>query len=262
MPRRVIRPNRPVFSNRPSRLKADKRRLPWGLVLKVAVIIAILVAGGSWFKINQVSVSGMHTLDSAAIRKQTQVIMASRLGWNNLLIIDSGGLGKALILKEPQLKTVMVERHWPHTLIVKVTEKQPTVNWQTGGRVYLLDIDGSIIGLVDATHSSLPTIIDTANLPVQAGQRVVGPHFMRFIEDLLNQFHSQTSLQIIGLSVPSTTSELYVTTGKGYTVKFDTAREASEQINDLKLVLTQLDREHKHPAEYIDLRIAHKAYYK
>ena len=58
------------------------------------------------------------------------------------------------------------------------------------------------------------------------------------------------------------TLDLYAKTDKGYVVIFDTSRPVGEGIGDLKVVLASLAAQKRTPAEYIDLRVSGKAYYK
>ena len=109
---------------------------------------------------------------------------------------------------------------------------------------------------------TLPVVEESTNLPVKIGDRVVPASFIGFCSGLIETLPKKSGLQITGMRVPDTTSELYVVTNRGYYLKFDTTRSSSEQVGDLKIVLDTLARQKKTPAEYIDLRIAGKAYYK
>ena len=105
----------------------------------------------------------------------------------------------------------------------------------------------------------MATVIDTANIPVKPGDRVAPGRFVRFTQDIADGLPSQTGLRIENFQVPESTSEVYVKTDKGYLIKFDTTRSALEQLKDLALVIKNLNG--KVPAQYIDLRVAGRAYY-
>jgi hypothetical protein len=64
------------------------------------------------------------------------------------------------------------------------------------------------------------------------------------------------------MDVKETTFDLHVTTDKGYKLIMDTSRPVEEGTRDLKAVLALLASQKKAPTEYVDLRIAGKAYYK
>lgn len=105
----------------------------------------------------------------------------------------------------------------------------------------------------------MATVIDTANIPVKPGDRVAPSRFVRFVEDLSGQFNAKTGLAIDNFQVPESTSEVYAKTNKGYLIKLDTTRPAADQLADLALVLKNLNG--KIPSQYIDLRVAGRAYY-
>lgn len=164
-----------------------------------------------------------------------------------------------MIQHNNRLRDVSLGRQWPSTLLVKVTERQPSLNWQTGGQTYLLDNDGSIIGISD--DATKPTVVDTSNLPVKPGDRVAPARFVDFCLKMVEQV-SAMGLGVVSLRITDTTNEVQATINKGYAIKFDSTRDVTDQISDLRLVLDTLAKQQKKPTEYVDLRIQGKAYYR
>ncbi|HUC20505.1 MAG TPA: FtsQ-type POTRA domain-containing protein [Candidatus Polarisedimenticolaceae bacterium] len=179
----------------------------------------------------------------------------------SLLLVNTSGLGDYLLEREPAIKSVRVSRKLPRTLVVTIIERQPSLNWKTAGNSYLLDANGTIIGPTAGEYAKLPTITDSNNLPVGAGDRVVPTAFVGFCRELVGLLPG-VGYQVSGMSVPASTSEVYVQTTNNITLKFDTTRPAGEEVADLKQVQLELKRAKKQPTQYIDLRIQHKAYYK
>jgi cell division septal protein FtsQ len=176
---------------------------------------------------------------------------------DNLLTLSSAKLSTSLIALDPQLKAVEISRVWPHSIRVVVTAKQPALAWSTGNQSYLLDRDGTVIGNLP-NGSTLPTVVDGSNLPVQKGQQVVTATFVTFCNELLTDI-PKTGITITGLRVQDTTFDLYAQTNRGYQLIFDTTRPAADEVADLMTVEKTLAG--KTPAHYIDMRIAGKAYY-
>lgn len=259
--RQVAFPGRPVYGKRPDKPKSRRVWVSWDrikLIGKVLLLGAAIVFAYRLFTIKSITVTGTSRVSSQRIEVAAQASMSRHWLARNLLTLSVGKFESDLLSGQSEIKSVEVNRQWPNRLQLIVTERQPTLNWETGGVNYLLDLDGTIIGPSDV---SLPTVVDSTNLPVKPGDRVAPTQFVDFaarLADLLKQ----KKLGVVEMRVPDTTSELYIKVTKGYVVKFDTERGAEAEVNDLEKVLATLAQLNKTPAEYIDLRIEGKAYYR
>ncbi len=153
-----------------------------------------------------------------------------------------------------------MKRKWFHGVIVTATLKQPSLGWSTGNQIYVLDKDGTVIG-VAAGSVSFPVVYDGSNLPVAVGQRVASVHFVDFVSSIVPAL-AASGITVTRLDIKDTTFDLAAQTNKGYRLLFDTSRGAAEEVADLNAVQRLLVTQKRTPAEYIDLRIAGKAYYK
>jgi hypothetical protein len=90
---------------------------------------------------------------------------------------------------------------------------------------------------------------------------VTTSRFVAFVGELVPAL-AANGIGATSLDVKETTLDLSVTTNKGYRLIFDTGRTVAEEMADLKAVLGLLATQKKTPAEYIDLRVSGKAYYK
>ena len=156
-----------------SRLKRDNRSLKKGLrspnlLRKIAifsVLFACFVAGGTlyWYRM-EISRFGTHlyrqfvkftadadmTIDNVFISGHSKVSstqIRSCLGLPlhaPMLLFDMHKTYKCLHAL-PWVHTATLERHWPNTLYVTLTERKPFALWQHGKRIHLVDQWGSII---------------------------------------------------------------------------------------------------------------------
>ncbi len=259
--RSVRRSLRPVYSGRSFGPAPPPGERLWvrpliGLILVVALI--------SWFwfglKLNTIKVSGNQFVSSERISTAVNDQLNRHWWWRNSLLLDPGSLSTNLLASQPGLQSAKVTRTWPHGLSVKVSERRPSLGWQTGGQSYLVDKDGSIIGPLQSA-AGLPVVTDSSNLPVKTGDKVVAPRFISFVQQIAAGLPKQ-GFKVTALRIPETSSELYVSTNRNLMIKFDTTREASDELLSLQQVMKQLSGAHKTPAEYIDLRVEGKAYYK
>jgi cell division septal protein FtsQ len=263
---RRVRASRQVYGRsmplpRQGRVRAPKPAM--SLAQRRLLIMVAVVGAGLWslwqiFKINDIVVEAPGR--QADIQTETRKLMGQSWMQQNLLTLNDGELAQRLTDSDPLLRSVDVRRRWLHGIKVSAVLKQPSMGWRSDDQQYLVDRDGTAIGVLPA-GSTLPVVDDGSNLPVKVGQRVATSRFVGFVTDLAPALKG-VGVGVTGLSVKDTTLDLSVKTDKGYRLIMDTSREVGEQVNDLKAVLNLLAAQKKAPAEYIDLRIAGKAYYK
>ncbi len=264
------RPYRPAYRRgrsgggnwRPGRESFNLPNLNWRLVGFIVLALIIIVGWWRLFELQSIQVKGNTNTSTTQLKAMVQTEINKNFWRHNLTTLDTANLAKAVGDDNYQLKTIEIERAWPHGLVVQVSERQPSLVWKTGGQAYLLDADGSIISQINPSSSKLPAVTDNTNLPVKAGDRVVPAAFVGFCQELIGTMAQTTGVGVTGLNVPDTTTEVYVTTNKGYVVKFDTTRTAKEGLAELNRLLVALKTQNKNPAQYIDLRIPNTAYYK
>ena len=262
--RRVASSGRGYYSNRPGRVAPPRR--PWlssdrvkgGAKLGLLLIGLVLIY--RYFDVHQINVVGVDPSSVSALQQAARASLKQHWFEGNLLTLRPGTLSDDIMTVQYRVKDVSVKRVWPHGLKLVITARQPSINWQTGGVAYLLDIDGSVLG--PSGNKALPTVIDGANLPVKVGDRVVPTAFIQFVDRLTGEIKPQTGLVVSGISVPATTTELDVITTKNFVVKFDTTSGVEQQLTELNSVLATLSSLKKQPAQYIDLRIPGKAFYR
>jgi cell division septal protein FtsQ len=256
------RPRRPSLGLPSVRLPAFPLiKAAWlKLAVITTVILILLVVLAHLTTLRQLKVEGNRSVSTAQVVQLADTGLRHQWFGRNTILIDGGALASYLEQADPAIAQVTVSRSSFHAVTIKIAERQPTINWKTGGVVYLLDANATVISPTTGSYASLPTVTDSSNLPVKAGDRVAPTQFVTFCADLARLLPG-TGYQVSAMTVPASTSELYVTTTTGLTLKFDTTRSAAGEINDLKAVQAELKAANKTPTQYIDLRIPNKAYY-
>jgi cell division septal protein FtsQ len=247
---------------RPSRTRPVGPRMSlWQRRLLMLAVLAGVAGWGVWhqFQIRTIQVKASGGAGEA-MKSDAQKIMAGSALMGNLLTLNEQVLESKLQQAEPALRSVAVVRRPWHTVVITATLKQPSLGWSTGDQQYLLDSDGTVIGSFPG-GSGYPTVVDTSNLPVHAGQQVVSPHFVAFVQALAPGLQA-AGYSVKSLSIKDTTLDLTTATNKGYSLILDSSRNAGDELADLKSVQALLKQQNKTPASYIDLRIAGKAYWK
>ncbi len=227
------------------------------LVLLIMAIVVGIWALGSTL-ISSVKITGTTNLSDKEVERLVRSSISRNPWYASYFTVGGLKLNRTLPEQEPRIKTATITKRFPSGITVTIVEREPGVVWVSAGENWEVDIEGIIIGAA-GSKKPMATVIDTANIPVKPGDRVAPGRFVRFTQDIAAGLPNQTSLAIENFQVPESTSEVYVKTNKGYLIKFDTTRSALEQLKDLALVIKNLNG--KAPSQYIDLRVAGRAYY-
>ena len=226
------------------------------LLIAAAAILGIWAIGSTL--ISSVRVSGTTNLASKDVERLIRSDISRNPWYASYFTIGGLNINRTVPEQEPRIKTATVTKLFPSTIKVAIVERQPGLVWVSAGENWEVDVEGMIIGAA-GSNKPMARVIDTANIPVKPGDRVAPSRFVQFCQSLAQQLHNTTGLDIQNFEVPESTSEVYVKTNKNYLVKFDTTRSATDQLSDLALVIKNLNG--KVPSQYIDLRVAGRAYY-
>lgn len=261
---RNVKTNRTMYTRRPgpapkkSRVKPNTKLVIWLIEAGVAVL-AIM---GLWhiFAITTFKVLGNRTVPAADIIREAETSFNHHPFSRNLVTLGLAPLSDD-ISADQRFSDVQVKSSWPGTVVITVVERQIGLAWKSANNLYALDSNGVVVAPLEVVGSKLPVVTDSTGLPVKVGDRVVSGRFITFVLGVSQNLTPKTGLRMVDMSVPETTSELNVKTAAGFVVKFDTTGGVEEELTNLKTVLNTLSNLKKTPAQYIDLRVANKAYY-
>lgn len=223
-------------------------------------LLVLMVAWGilGFFAVSEVTVAAPH--DQQRIEREVRTILGRNFWQANLLLIDTAAMREQLLAADPTIKTADFARQLPHSLRVTVAFKEPGLVWSSGNQLFTLDGDGTAIGVMVGAVT-LPLVYDGSNVPVKVGERVAPRRFVVFVRNVIPAL-AKRGVTVTKLTVGDTTLDLTAETNKGYRLVFDTGREVGEEMVDLDAVWRTMAAQKRSAAEYIDLRIAGKAYYK
>ena len=153
-----------------------------------------------------------------------------------------------------------VRRLSQHSVLLEIVEKSPLLIWQTLDRKYLVDEDGIAWANYEDKYAGLPTLIDTKNLPVKLGDKIIPTGMTIFFKELEANF-ADTGFTATKFEIMDIVSDLKVTSSAGWYVYFDTSRTAKNELVSLKRVIAET-KSNPTPLEYVDLRINNRIFYK
>lgn len=183
------------------------------------------------------------------------------------LLIDTGSIKQKLLHDYPELAdadvTIPILGRRP---VVSLAAARPAIVLSSGHGAYVVDSRGkAILKIEDAKaldKDELPVVTDQSGLDLDIGKNILTGTSVNFIEVVNAQLKAQ-HLKVNTLTLPPAASELIITIeGLPYSVKFNLLEDARQQSGAFLALKAKLDGDKKTPAEYVDVRVPEKVYYK
>lgn len=194
--------------------------------------------------------------------------LARSLANTNKLTIDTTGIAQDLLRQFPELEHVSV--------VLPIIGRQPVVYIQPAHPAVLLKAGDGGIFMLDTTGRALintrevpkveklglPLVEDQSGLPVRLGRTALPSSNTLFITEVVGQLKAK-KVDITGLTLPQGTSQLDARiAGLPYIVKFNLRGDARAEAGAYLATKQYLERDHKTPGSYIDVRVDNRVYYK
>lgn len=208
------------------------------------------------------------TLRQNEVYKQAAAkYLAGSLANNNKITVDGEGLERHMRQAFPELQLVQLTIPlfgFQPTLVIQPS--RPLVLLQTvQGNTVVIDESGYVISTVeDFKGDSLPTVVDQSATTVALGKQVLPKSSMQFIASVLAQYTAK-SISVESLILPRSAYELNVrSVGDSYYVKYSmlNATSVTQQVGGYFSMREYLTLKQITPAEYVDVRLNGRAYYK
>ncbi|HSX34957.1 MAG TPA: hypothetical protein VLF62_04905 [Candidatus Saccharimonadales bacterium] len=182
--------------------------------------------------------------------------------------LNTQRVAAALDAQFPELGTVVVTLPaFGHQMEVRVDPARPALIMSNNtGQSFVLDTTGrALMASAQAPRVGklgLPIVTDQSGITLRAGHAVLPSSTTHFITEVAGQLKA-AKLSVNSLTLPKGTSELAVRLeGQPYTIKFNLMGDGRAEAGAFLAVKQQLDRDHKTPSAYIDVRVDGRAYYK
>jgi len=225
------------------------------LPLKIIFVGLVLVGFYYWlfmsgfFNIKEIVIDG-----DAGDEIKTEV---TSLRGQNIFRVGGKDTETSLQQKKPGIKKIKIIRGIPNTLKVELYERDSALTWESQGKKYLVDATGVPFKETDKTKHFL--IIDTNNLPVALGTRVVDEDFIIFVEFAEQEIPLKTDFKIDHFEILETTYQIIVVGENKKKIFFSTMRQLMPQLQAFKKIY---DEKKDEIQEYLDTRVEGLVYYK
>ena len=195
-----------------SKQSTRKPKIPraiW-LILVIAVFVWWSLYLSKWFIAQEISVIGNERLTIEQISTLAEVPIG-----NSLISIDTAAMASQL-MSMPEIEVATVERGWPHTILIKVTERTPIAVAATASGFNLIDSQGHNAGVVPAPPAGLLIISAQPDSNAMLGA-------IKTLAAIPAQW------QLIGLSA-ATQDSIVATLGSGAVITFGSSERAADKV--------------------------------
>lgn len=239
----------------------EQKSFGWIYPLLFCVLLGstvYLIFFSSFFRVNEIIFAETKYVSRDELNK---VVEDSRGIINNNIITFGFSNFESRLGDVTGVKSFKIIRKFPSKIYIEIEEKSPIFVWQILDYKYLVDDSGYAWANYEDKYASLPVVIDTKNVPVQVGAKLVPNGFVVFVKDILGNFEGVTSTKITKIEVLDIVSDLKVTSSAGWYVYFDASRTAKNELTSLVRVLEEVRKKGSN-LEYVDLRIDNRIFYK
>lgn len=245
---------------RQQRLKAFR------LLVGITAMVAMLTVLASTFvlqpQVGFVQASSKEP-NSEAYSKVIQEYLGAhpleRLGF----LLNAPELEKFVKSKHSEVRSLSVTKLWYGGDVgFTVGFRVPLLVWQTGGKQFYVDDQGVAFSYNNFAN---PTVVvtDQSGIPPEvSGGAVASSRFISFLGRMVGAINSYGKGRVVGVAIPASTRQIDLSLeGREYPIKTHSDRDPLEQAEDVVNALTFFDSKSIKP-QYVDVRVAHKAFYK
>lgn len=218
-----------------------------------AVILASAGAAGYWvwqspyFHVRDITVEG-----NSLVSTETIISNSSLVG-ERMITVDLEETQQALY-QLPLIQDAKIEREWPHSVRIVITERQAWGTWEQSGVAYTIDREGVVLGTTPPPAGS-PVIRSS-----QAGSRQTGDRVDYQAVDAAAEIYADLP-QTLGASVAEIAyvpeRGLQVTTADGETAIFGDSSSISYKLS-VWAAMAQRAQADDIPYSTIDLRYGNR----
>ena len=267
-----------AYASVPKKEKKRERKfsrvLFWLLFLGFLGICGYILLFSPYLEVDSVAIEGNQDISKREIADNVAKSIEGKyfnfFPKRNFFFVNKKDIDAALKSNFDQLEVASIEKRFPGTISIQVTERKPELVWCSGGVCYFVDRSGLAYGGATGADEELRktgflTVIDDSAVPVDLGKTKISPEYIGFIEsaDLMLRddlrLNPAESFHTAGIA----SGEISVKNTEGWTVKLG----SEFSIEDAKKVMQtlfekELNEEVRKNLDYLDLRIKNKIYYK
>ncbi|HEY8767079.1 MAG TPA: FtsQ-type POTRA domain-containing protein [Dehalococcoidia bacterium] len=234
------------YDQRQLRRRKERRMIGIGvLICLVAAVIGLYIS--PILRVQHVEVTG-----TSALNPEDVATLADIHG--NSMVSSSFAGAEARVAALPQVRSVQIQRHWPDTIKIAVTERAPWATWTAGATPYTIDETGVVLATTAADAGPI------IHAPASAALLQPGDHVdadaLALTHSLVEQVPTQLGVNLTEIDW-STNSGVTVTTDVGYKVVFGDSANMQYKLAVWQGVETEFGRDSM-AGHVLDLRFGER----
>lgn len=215
-------------------------------IIAVFIGISIFYVVYFSFQLKEIRIQGLSP--------QKQLVGLASLENKSIVLLDVRALEQQLKDQNPFIKTISLEKEYPHTLSIIASIHYPVANLKTNGGFFQLSEDGTILSKAHREDKKLPIITYYQNFSFQGYQ--AGEQFS--FKDIQYALHFLKKIQLLGININSIDIKgLHMLGLNAEETKqrflFSAEKDQGTQDYQVEIVVLQLKREGKE-FEELDVR--------
>lgn len=168
-----------------------------------------------------------------------------------------------LSLAYPEIKSIDADRSWygaSESFVLNF--RKPILRWDSGGKTFYVDGQGVAFNH-DYFGGQYVKVSDQSGIsPTDNGGEIASNRLIAFLGKMVAAVNAGDKGKVTDIIIPASTREIDLKLeGRGYVIKTHTDRDPLGQAQDIIATIKWLDDKNIKP-EYIDVRVAGKAFYK
>jgi cell division septal protein FtsQ len=220
--------------------KRRLKRLTVALGVVAAVVGAVVASQTALLDVDRVRIDGVGHTTAAEVRRAAGISPG-----DTMVGVDAGGAA-ARVEDLPWVDEATVDRRWPGTVEIHVTEREPLAMVEAAeGRVALVDHDGRVLEVTRQPLAGLPEVTGVSSRRVAEGDELG-----RDTRDALAILRALRE-RLPGV-VASVSSDLDAALAAGGEIRFGSADDLDDKIVAVETVLADVDTD---CLELLDVRV-------
>jgi hypothetical protein len=200
-------------------------------------------------------------------QKSAEKILGGSIFNRDRITIDTVNIENEIMAEFPELGQVSVSlpvfgRH----PVISIVAKQPAMALTSQQGVFVLDANG--VAMVRASNArgfdniKLPIVNDESSLNIEVGKGVLTSQQVEYISVLVQQLNLNKK-QVSTVTLPPVINQVQIKLkGFSYFIKFDMQNDPKTSAGAFIALSKRLAKDGATPAEYVDVRIEDRAFYR
>lgn len=255
--------------------KGFRETFPYGVMFLWAVFFGALVylfLFSPYLFLTRVEVVTEGEVTAGEVHSVTGPLMEERRFWvfpaKNFFLLPRKKIEQTLFVLSPVIESVGFEKKFPHTLTLRVGQREQLFLWCAGGPCALVEEGGKMRfheKSLDARYEARRLlVIDTSALPLESGTAVPVRPYLEYFSSLQNRFpHALGHVLLREATTPSRFSrELRLTTEAGWVLLVNIDMPSEETLESLRVFLEERKKAPQaQPLVSIDARVPGRIFF-